>query len=177
MITVDYISSGITKDIVDVVQLDRKQKDLKSKKDQLCLDILKYDVEIDALKDLKLRPDNCKIDSCPFIKNAVDILKHDPEGCKARAVSELESINLLLQQVSEELDWNLEYNACISQFNILIRDIDRNLIKTKEEVDWANLKPLLSSDDNGNVIYKKTGELIDMLETKETLPYIEIKTE
>ena len=58
-----------------------------------------------------------------------------------------------------------------------IRDIDRNLIKTKEEVDWANLKPLLSSDDNGNVIYKKTGELIDMLETKETLPYIEIKTE
>ena len=58
-----------------------------------------------------------------------------------------------------------------------IRDIDRNLIKTKEEVDWANLKPLLSSDDSGNVIYTKTGELIDMLETKETLPYIEIKTE
>ena len=58
-----------------------------------------------------------------------------------------------------------------------IRDIDKDLIKTKEEVDWANLKPLLASDDNGNVIYKKTGELIDMLETKETLPYIEIKTE
>ena len=33
-----------------------------------------------------------------------------------------------------------------------IRDIDRNLIKTKEEVDWANLKPLLSSENNGNVI-------------------------
>lgn len=126
LVTGDYISSGITKDPLDIIQLDRKQKELKFKKEQLCLDIMKYDVEIDALKDLNLRPSNCKIDNCPFIKNAVDILKHDPEGCKLRAVSELESTNLLLQQVSEELDWNLEYNACIAQFNILIRDIDRN---------------------------------------------------
>ena len=126
LVTGDYISSGITKDSLDVIHLDRNQKELKSKKEQLCLDIMRYDVEIDALKDLNLRPSNCNIDSCPFIKNAVDILKHDPEGCKARAIKELEDTNLLLQKISEELEWNLEYNACISQFNILIRDIDRN---------------------------------------------------
>ena len=56
-----------------------------------------------------------------------------------------------------------------------VREIDPAFIKTKEEVDWSALKKKLTMDDDGGVMLKDTGEYIDSLTTKETLPSIEIK--
>lgn len=58
-----------------------------------------------------------------------------------------------------------------------ISDINYEFIKTKQEVDWTNLKKHLDVDDDGNVIYKDTGEFLESIVAQETLPYIEIKTE
>lgn len=58
-----------------------------------------------------------------------------------------------------------------------VADINYEFIKTKQEVDWANLKKHLDVDNEGNVIYKDTGELLESIVAQETLPYIEIKTE
>ena len=58
-----------------------------------------------------------------------------------------------------------------------VADINYEFIKTKQEVDWASLKKHLDVDDEGNVIYKDTGELLESIVAQETLPYIEIKTE
>ena len=58
-----------------------------------------------------------------------------------------------------------------------VADINDEFIKTKQEVDWANLKKHLDVDNEGNVIYKDTGELLESIVAQETLPYIEIKTE
>ena len=58
-----------------------------------------------------------------------------------------------------------------------VADINYEFIKTKQEVDWASLKKHLDVDDEGNVIYKDTGEFLESIVAQETLPYIEIKTE
>ena len=58
-----------------------------------------------------------------------------------------------------------------------VADINDEFIKTKQEVDWANLKKHLDVDDEGNVIYKDTGEFLESIVAQETLPYIEVKTE
>ena len=58
-----------------------------------------------------------------------------------------------------------------------VADINDKFIKTKQEVDWASLKKHLDVDDEGNVIYKDTGEFLESIVAQETLPYIEIKTE
>ena len=58
-----------------------------------------------------------------------------------------------------------------------VADINDEFIKTKQEVDWANLKKHLDVDDEGNIIYKDTGEFLESIVAQETLPYIEIKTE
>lgn len=58
-----------------------------------------------------------------------------------------------------------------------VADINDEFIKTKQEVDWASLKKHLGVDDDGNVIYKDTGEFLESIVAQETLPYIEIKTE
>lgn len=58
-----------------------------------------------------------------------------------------------------------------------VADINYEFIKTKQEVDWANLKKHLDVDGEGNVIYKDTGEFLESIVAQETLPHIEVKTE
>ena len=58
-----------------------------------------------------------------------------------------------------------------------VKAIDKDMIKTKEEVDWASLKKTLTTDDNGGVFIKDTGEYIETLSSIQTLPSIEIKVD
>ena len=58
-----------------------------------------------------------------------------------------------------------------------IKGLDENLIITKEEVAWGDLKKKLIVDDDKNVMFKDTGEIIESIIAQETLPTIEIKTE
>lgn len=58
-----------------------------------------------------------------------------------------------------------------------VKAINPDFVKTKEEVDWANFKKTLTTDGEGGVIVKESGEYIDSLVATETLPSIEIKTE
>ena len=58
-----------------------------------------------------------------------------------------------------------------------VNELDKNLIKTIKEVDWATLKKNITNTEDGTVIYKETGEVIESLSTRQTLPSIEVKTE
>lgn len=56
-----------------------------------------------------------------------------------------------------------------------IKGIDESFIKQTEEVMWGDLKKKLAVDDDGGVYVKDTGEYIESITTKQTLPHIEIK--
>lgn len=58
-----------------------------------------------------------------------------------------------------------------------VNELDENLIKTIKEVDWATLKKDITHIEGGTVVYKKTGDIIESLSARETLPSIEVKTE
>ena len=57
-----------------------------------------------------------------------------------------------------------------------IKGLDKELIKTVKEVDWATLKKNITSDEEGNVMLKDTGECIESLSARKTLPSIKIET-
>ena len=56
-----------------------------------------------------------------------------------------------------------------------VREIDKKFIKTKEEVDWSALKKCLTTDEDGGVMVADTGEYVESLMSRQTLPKIEIK--
>ena len=58
-----------------------------------------------------------------------------------------------------------------------VQEINEDFIKTKQEVDWSALKKYITADEDGNVLIKDTGEYVESLSTRMTLPEIEIKTE
>ena len=66
-------------------------------------------------------------------------------------------------------------NKSNESFIAEVKNVDSTLIKTKEEVDWNELKKRLATDDDGNVLVADTGEYIESLSAQETLPSIEIK--
>ena len=57
-----------------------------------------------------------------------------------------------------------------------IKGLDKKLINTVKEVDWATLKKNITSDEEGNVMLKDTGEYIESLSARKTLPSIKIET-
>jgi hypothetical protein len=58
-----------------------------------------------------------------------------------------------------------------------IKRLDKKLIRNIKEVDWSTLKNNITNTEDGMVIYKETGDIIESLSTRETLPSIEVKTE
>ena len=58
-----------------------------------------------------------------------------------------------------------------------VNELDKKLIKTIKEVDWATLKKNITNTEDGMVIYKETGDVIESLSARQTLPSIEVKTE
>ena len=56
-----------------------------------------------------------------------------------------------------------------------VKEVSKNFIKVKEEVDWANFKKQITSDEEGNVYFKDSGELIESLRSQYTLPTVEVK--
>lgn len=56
-----------------------------------------------------------------------------------------------------------------------VKEVSKDFIKVKEEVDWANFKKQIISDEEGNVYFKDSGELIESLKSQYTLPSVEVK--
>ena len=67
--------------------------------------MLKYNEDLKTLSVLDNRPKGCKIPSCPFIKDAIDISK---SNTKKSIVNELDKIQEKLQQYSHNLTKNQE---------------------------------------------------------------------
>ena len=122
----DYVNQGTipgmidTGSIISYIALEEKNiTDLNNL-------INRYSAELKILEGLKLRPEKCKIDSCPYISEAVSIQKHNPKQALEDAFKNLDKSKSNLKQYQEALDIATKTNACINLLSNLIRDIDRN---------------------------------------------------
>lgn len=100
-----------------LVGLERDRKELETQ-------FIKKQAEIDLIESLNLRPDDCKIDSCPFIKEALNIAKDNPK----EQLEELDYSIFVNKDITRDnevwLETTLEAKACINSINNIIRTID-----------------------------------------------------
>ena len=121
-----FIENGSIPPIYDPATLMGRIKLTEENITKFERDIIQYDTDIKALEALNLRPDNCKIDTCPYIKDAVIIQKRAPKESRDNAFRTVERLKNDLSDLNETLSIVLNKNACIAQFSNLIRDIERN---------------------------------------------------
>ena len=120
-----YIERGTIPDMTDIGSI-RAYIEIENKSIiELNTFINKCNAELKILEGLNLRPEKCKIDTCPYISEAISIQKHDPRRLLDEATEKLNEANSNLKQYQESLDISMNVNACINQFSNLIRDIDR----------------------------------------------------
>lgn len=121
-----YLKDGKKPEIVDPLNTKKSIAELE----QTILDIEKsiaeYQADIKILEKLDIRPKDCKIDSCPYISEAVGISKSNPKMLLSGAFRRLQDAKIDLEAYNSMLDATLEWNACATQFNNLLRDITRN---------------------------------------------------
>lgn len=121
-----YIESGILPRHYDTSSIDAKIKSTQEEIDGINIAIIQYQSDVKALDALLLRPDDCSIDSCPYIKDAVEISKRHPKEAYEDACRKLEILKTNLKTLNEEMTTYLNFNACLTHFSNLLRDIDRN---------------------------------------------------
>ena len=121
-----YIESGTLPRPYDTAGLDSTIRKTQEDIDKLNISIIQYQSDIKALDALLLRPEDCSIDSCPYIKDAVEISKRHPKEAYEEACRKLDILKMNLETFNGEMSTYLNFNACLTYLSNLIRDIDRN---------------------------------------------------
>lgn len=75
---------------------------------------------------LSHRPDNCKIDECYFISDAVKAQSTNPQETLNRLNAEYEAYKKSLEDAKQRIEYANQYNSCINSIRVIIRSIDKN---------------------------------------------------
>ena len=132
MVIEEYINSGIIPSIENTSNLSCKLESLKmsiSEKQSL---LTRAEIDIDRIKILDSRPSNCKIDDCPFIKEALIISKNNPQVIKERCLIEINNIEIEISKLQEQISISIEKNTCIKQLSDLLRYIEISTTMVKK---------------------------------------------
>lgn len=113
------------KDINIEIDIIRKEMTKLSKlKEDTEADLIKIQTEVNLIKSLTLRPSNCKIDSCPFIKEAVITKEKNPELVLKELTNQFTEIENSLDLNNTKLNKLNDINSCIFSINNILRMID-----------------------------------------------------
>lgn len=132
----DTFSYGTISDVLDnyiygnkdiSIQISNCQKEIKemeNMKIKFNTEMIKTQAELDLIESLKIRPVDCKIDTCPFIKEAVITKEKDPESNLKEVIMQIRQIESSLEYNNELLEKLNEINACIFAIKNILRTID-----------------------------------------------------
>ena len=151
----DYIHHGVIPNMIDTGSITLNIASTEKEINDLNIFINNLIGELKVLESLKLRPAKCKIDSCPFISEAISIQKHDPRCLLEEDTEKLNKAKSNLKMYQEALEIATKTNSCINLFSNLIRDIDRIkpiIFKLPCANLFINKQSLINGIFNGNYL-------------------------
>ena len=87
-------------------------------------ELIKIEAEIDLIKSLDLRPATCKIDTCPFIKEAFNVKLTDPVKKHEFISKQISYLDTDIKSCNRNIEYLTEINNCIFSINNITRTID-----------------------------------------------------
>lgn len=115
-IAFEYIKDGfdIEKEIINI---DRNIKLYTEDLSNLDNKISSLESKLEILKILDNRPNECKIDSCAFISNALSVLKEDP-------IKQIEILNTKRQVIIEKINSTTEIKISLERSKVISKFIE-----------------------------------------------------
>ena len=153
---IDILYSDCTQDELNIVcfnydpsLIDKLLKELddcynESKSIEEELVDLRSDLKIYSVLDS--RPSNCKIDSCPFIKDALNISKQYPGESLVDKITALQQKQMDLSNNITNINDKIEYYRIISSKRIILDKIISDIEKNKDKLNLFKISLLTNLD-------------------------------
>lgn len=123
---VDYIRSG--KNIVDQIHSSQyNQHEATDRMKRLDIEKASYERDLELIKVLDKRPNNCTDNNCPFIKSALEALERNPEENIKRIDEEYYEAQLDATFYSDEEQGLTVSLNLYNQLMVVFRNVDNNM--------------------------------------------------
>lgn len=123
----------------DIEYIKSEINNLNNEIKNLELQYQKYETLLSVTEKLNMRPNNCKIDSCEFIKDALDALRQNPQDKLNEIRNQLLNLKSSLSDNTNKLKEYELIISCINNLNVLIRTIGKNILILRKLPIESNL--------------------------------------
>ena len=103
----DFVKTTLGNDgkyVDQTVELTRTYNEVSREVTELESEVLAYEILFDKAKSLSLRPKECKIDSCSFVKEAIEASSKDPENRINQINKEISESKTLLKSIEKDIE-------------------------------------------------------------------------
>ena len=103
----DFVKTTLGNDgkyVDQTIELTRTYNEVSREVTELESEVLAYEILFDKAKSLALRPKECKIDDCSFVKEAIEASSKDPENCINQINKEISESKSLLKSIEKDIE-------------------------------------------------------------------------
>ena len=172
-----YLETNSIPSRVNTMEIAEYIKDFDNEISELKRKKAIIESKLGLLDKLALRPSECKIDSCAFIRDALEFASTDPRETISNIDATIDELQCMISEYQKDLIAAENYNNAVNKFATIVREIDKNrsiLLKMPNSEMFANKAIVLNNIINGysfdymKSIYKYI-DLANLLDTYKTL--------
>ena len=127
-IVTQYIQTGIIPSPIDISEADRKCKELGLEKSNAAAERTVLESRMGLLDKLSIRPSDCTIGNCPFIKEALEFSSTNPKHRADQLDALIYSVEAEIAETEASIRSAMEYNDAVNKFSIIVREVDKNRV-------------------------------------------------
>ena len=137
-------------------KIKQEIESLKLQKDQISKQITVYESKQDLINELNNRPDNCKIDTCPYIESALKASYEYPREELERYYNEFNSLETEINDKTSYLDKLNIFREIVMKISSIKRELDSKMnfirkLPVREDFKETFLERIINCDSFSDI--------------------------
>ena len=137
-------------------KIKQEIESLKLQKDQISKQITVYESKQDLINELNNRPDNCKIDTCPYIESALKASYEYPREELERYYNEFNSLETEINNKARYLDKLNIFREIVLKISSIKRELDSKMnfirkLPVREDFKETFLERIINCDNFSDI--------------------------
>ena len=146
----------VVNELAKTDKIKQEIESLKLQKDQISKQITVYEYKQDLINELNNRPDNCKIDTCPYIESALKASYEYPREELERYYNEFNSLETEINDKTSYLDKLNIFREIVMKISSIKRELDSKMnfirkLPVREDFKETFLERIINCDNFSDI--------------------------
>lgn len=146
----------VVNELAKTDKIKQEIESLKLQKDQISKQITVYESKQDLINELNNRPDNCKIDTCPYIESALKASYEYPREELERYYNEFNSLETEINDKTRYLDKLNIFREIVMKISSIKRELDSKMnfirkLPVREDFKETFLERIINCDSFSDI--------------------------